>query len=633
MKLLMMRALSLFLLLLFSSLLLVHCGSADPDREANRLFVEAFTLVERAGEQERESLREAHQNYQQALANIDRIIEEYPETQVAVNVTQQQTRIGEMTIGELRRKVPVFEARAGALAGFPEMSRYLIGRIGDEVTRAERFIRLGHWYHEHGESPAEALEQAAQIAHRHWSTEVSDPIYNKLSVAYARFGEWPEALELADRIQNRQLLFDALEAIIGSGYVAQGQYSGNDPLLRLVEFAGPTRSAGLRADLVRELFGHGLEEAALDLADLPLPDPEGDALAHIDALTGLAEAYASNGAFEPARHVIEQIKRLDEDYADFALRDLSIELASRRMMEDAIAVVSGFDRDYFRETALAGIAVEFARNGQVTEALNILDEVPDQTGEKLDAYVEIAWLLTDFMDHERSDSLLQIVRPLMEDGTSPLQKIELKLRITDIYVMRNTRPEAAETLLQTGEILSDITSTGHRNRFLHRIAHKWLNLGRPDRILDMAAQFDMEHEHFDRLFTELLEAAVDAGYNDLALRLAGMSNRQHYYTYRLTDIHIRQNQFERAARIAYDIRNYYWRVLALAEASQGFAGSGDELLAAKAAADTLQFLSRIRLAEESEEALEYASSRMASAGITMNNELQSLAESLIGNLQ
>ncbi|MDI6402890.1 hypothetical protein QLX67_12860, partial [Balneolaceae bacterium ANBcel3] len=75
------------LLLIVLGGLLVQCSTPkDTDREANRLFVQAFRLTEQALKLEQDDPAEAYTLYQQALQNIDQIIENYPDTQVAVDV-------------------------------------------------------------------------------------------------------------------------------------------------------------------------------------------------------------------------------------------------------------------------------------------------------------------------------------------------------------------------------------------------------------------------------------------------------------------------------------------------------------------------------------------------------------------
>ncbi len=617
-------------------LLLVQCGSPDPDREANRLFVEAYRYTEEAREIERDDPVAAYEKYRGALANIDKIIESYSETQVAVNVTQQQTRVGELTIGELRRIVPVFQARARALESFHDLSRYLTGRIGDDVTKAEQQIRYARWVQNNDGPYSKILDEVAQSAHLHWNTEVSDPIYHQLTSAYASFGEWDKALEMADRIQDRLLLYHSLENIITGGYVRQAENGEIAPLLRIMDYVSPTEEIRLLTIVAEDLFDREMGEEAEAFTGQPIPGPEGgDELDHIDALTSLASMYATRGSFDASRSVISAIRDIDADYADFALRDLSIELARRQKMEEANEIVSGFERSYFRDTSIAGIAIQHARNGMVTDALEMLNTLSEELSETTNARIEIAYILADYGDKERSDSLLVATNPLLENINSALQQTEFRLRMVEIYLMRNERSQAAASLERTEETALQISGAGNRNLMLSEIISKWIQLGRPDRVLDIAAHLAMDHAGFRDIMTDLLKTSIQADYHDLAGSLALMTENLHYYRYYITGLYLESKSLERAANTSYDIRNYYWRAKALADLAHylHLHGADTSTTSQKAASDALQTIQRIRSERERDEALEYAASRFAAANFTMNQELESLAAKLLGNIE
>lgn len=626
------QPLFLFSILVFA-LLLVQCGSTDPDREANRLFVEAYRLTDEARDLENENPVEAYQKYESALARIERIIEEFSETDVAVNVTQQQTRIGEMTIGELRRIVPVFEARANALDSFERLADYMFNRVDDELQRAEKKIRYARWLRDRDQAYTSVLEDVSQLANRQWNTEISDPIYLRLSSAYALFGDWESAIQTADRIQSRRMLFEALETMIEAGYVRQDDEQMLEALLQLIEYAGPTESLQLVSGIVSDLFQLGEGETARELVADPLPLPDDDAvLEHIEALSNLSNVFATNGAFETSRLLIREIASLEEDYADFALRDLSVELARRRNIDEAFEIVNEFDRDYFRYEASSRIAVVQAENGRVSEALHLLSRVPDDVAEKADAKISIAYLLEDFGDHERSDSLLQVAQPTLETVSSVLQQAQLLIGLAEVYQHKEERSLAAQTLIEAEEKILAISGSGSRNHMITEISRMWIRLGRPDRVLDLATGFDMNHDGFQPLFQQILEAAIRENLHDLARTLSAMTDRPHFYTYYLAGLYIERNDLETAADISYDIRNNSKRAKALVDLSYTFTVNNVSAEADKTAADAIQVIRRIRSEAEREEVLCYVASRLAASGITMNQELHALISDVLGDL-
>lgn len=626
-----------FLLWIPVLFLLSYCGTSDPDREANRLFVEAYRLTERAGELEQEDPVAAYRHYREALDNIEKIIEDYSTTTVAVNATQQQTSIGELTIAELRRKVPLLESRAGALEGFHELTLYLAGRMDDETESAELKIRYAQWAYANEDTTLyhELMEQVRSEADQHWNTEITDPIYSRLAVTYSKHRRWPQALEAANQIQDSELLSRTLENILDNGFIQHAEKSGYEDIIPQLDYVSPTDHINLLERMAVDLFSTGAREEALSLlTSLPPADEDDDMLAHIDALTRLSEAYTSRGEFEASRSIIDEIRELDEDYADFALRDLSIELARRQNMDEALEIAHSFGREYFEHAAIARISVQHAANGMISEALTMLDDIPYDVSEKAESYIDIAYLLSDYGDNERADSLLNAAGPLMENIDSHALRLELALETADIHMLRNERSLAADVLDEAENNVMQISGSQNLNYIIEQIVSRWITLGRPDRVLESAVYFDMEQEEGSRRMQRLMEQASDNGYHELARSLAGMSEKQHHLLFLLNQHYLERNNIDRSIELSYDIRNYHWRSKALSDLAGVLAGiSGREVETEKAATDALQTIQRIRDEATKEETLLYVSSRLSASGITMNESLKSLAKELLGQFK
>ncbi len=625
-----------FLFAFFAFLALSQCSSTDQEQEANRLFVESYRFAEQAREKEQTDPIASYEYYRQALENIDEIIDEYPETGVAVNVTQQQTRIGDMTVGELRRKVPLVESRARAMDGFHELTMYLVGRSNDEALSAEKQIRYADRIIQTGNEGRyrNILEQVSEWAHRHWNTTITDPVYLQLSKSYSNAGFWTEALDAADRLQNRDMLYQAIRHMLDDGILNDSENSVQERIFSYFQYVSSVQQLQLLRIAAADLFTLDRQEEADALIDRGLPSAEQEAiLEHIDALTRLSAEYASHGSFSRSRIIIEDIEEMDENYADFARRDLSMHLARRHHVDEALEIASNFSRDYFRDTSVARIAVQVARNGRISDALELLDDVADDVTDKVDSYIEIAYLLSDYGENERSDALLELSRPLIEQIDSPLRRSELWLRIADCYMARNARSYAAETLGEAEADVLMINSGEGLNHMIVQTLSKWIKLGRPDRALDMAEHFRMNHDGFEENMKRVLDLAVNAGFHDLARSLAGITPDVHYFLHLLNQYYLDQNDIDRAIELSYGIRSFEWRARSQSDLVMALQKAGRETEKDKAASDALQTVDRIRDRDKKAETLLYVASRLSAAGQTMSRELKSIISDILSQFE
>lgn len=621
----------LFLLLLF----LVQCSSEDPDREANRLFVEAFRLIESADNLQQYDPVEVFEKYNQALLNIDRIIGSYADTDVAVNVTQQQTRIGELTIGELRRMVPLMQARAEAVDGFLNLSLYLSDHIESEEERAAFYLQQYAWYYAAGdtETATRLLAKAERLAERHWNSAVSDPIFRLVSLALADRAYWERALDTANRIQTRSHLMAALHYIVQSGYLREHAVSGVERIRFFLDDFDATEQLMLTTSMAEELMRYGHDNLAMELVRTGAPPVDADGiLTYIEALINLSGVYARHGVFDRALQVAKLIEEIDGNYSPFALRDISIELARFGELEQALEMASAFERDYFRFDAVAGMAAARSAAGSVSDALELARSLPDEAPEKAEAYASIIQDLSDFGDFDRADSLMQGALTLSETIDSPIRSAQVHMQLADAYKTMGNLSEAAGLLAEAENAALQISSSETRNHILLQTGLLWIDLGRPDRVPDMFIHLRMDEPTFAELVTELLAAALRAGYHDLARMLPGITEHQPQFLYRLHALYVERGDLERARTLAYEIRNYQWRSRALADLAGLFEAEGQRTESDKVAADALLVLQRIRQSEERNAALHYTAARLAAAGVSMDGTHRTLVAQLMDEM-
>lgn len=615
-------------------LTLSHCGKSDPDREANRLFVEAYRLSENAAELEQQDPVAAFEKYNQALQNIDKIIEEYPDTPVAVDATQQRTLLGDMSIGKLRLTVPRMKDRASALDNFHELTKYLSDRRG-ELQKVEYLINYaGYLYRfEHTDHFAEIITEVSEMAHNHWNTEVSDSIYMRLSGLYAATESWNKAIEMADYIQNQQLIRSSLEKIIDEGFVADQKGDAPDRLSDLISFLNPNRRLHIISNLSSALLEADCREVATDLVRSNIQGPDTDgALERIDVLNELATTFSRYGEFELVDEIVSKIDNIDDDYTGFALREKATQMYRQGKRDEAMEMIASFDRNYFRHTSLSEIAVQRAESGLITNALELVDELPDQMMEKTDSKIKIAYILADFGDYERSDSLINAVLPGINELGSSLNRARKHLMLAEIYAMRNERSLSAGALERAEDHAKEISGSESINSVLTDIFRLWVDLGRPDRALDLAAWFRMDHDSFEKSIPGLFRHAIERDYHDLAKSLAGITDSRAYFEYILNSIYLDMERTVRSRQLAYDIRSFEWRARAVSDLAMELKMDNEDAASNKAATDVLQMLDRIRNKENRERSLLYVSKRLSAAGIAMNEERKTLLKELVGQL-
>ncbi len=618
-------------ILLSLPVFLVQCGKDDADREANRLFVEAYRLTESGQQSEARDPVEAYSYYRQAIEKIDKIIDNYPATPVAVDVAQRRTRIGDITIGQLRDKVPRFSALARAMEDFHELTIYLIA-MEDEQDRGLLHLSYARLLYEHGheERHEEAVSKVLQQADRHWNRELIDRLYLELSMHFSNHSRWERSLQVLDRIQDQQLLYEALYQLLENGYMRAADGGRIVRITTYLDYVDPVSRLTLIDRICDDLLATGNRSQAVSLLQ-EFPDPsENRALEYIDVLSRLSMTLANHGEYDYSRMIIGQIENIDSNYSDFARRDLATVIA-RHGGPDAAAVMAGdFDRVYFRHTSFAAIAVELVRQDSLSMAFSLLDRIPDTVTEKTESLLEIALLLEDNQDI--SDSLLQAAVPRIADISSPLVRSHSQISVADIHIHRDRRSQAAEAMEQAEVYASEVSDPENINQLISTIIRRWIALGRPDRALDMAAWYRMDHPSFERQIPDLYGFAISRGFHDFARTLAGMTDQRAYYRYLLITAYLDQGLISQPMELAYEIRDYYWRSRAQALLIADLKNKVNMATAERASTDALLTMQRIRDMSDKQRAFYHAASRMSAAGISMDRERKPIVIELLGQL-
>ncbi|TVQ70283.1 MAG: hypothetical protein EA363_08210 [Balneolaceae bacterium] len=609
---------------------LVQCGKGDADREANRLFVEAYRLTESGQQSEARDPVEAYSYYRQAVEKIDNIIDNYPDTPLAVDVAQRRTRIGDITIGQLRDKVPRFSALARAMDDFHELTIYLI-QLEDEQDRGLLHLSYARLLYEHGqeERHEEVVSKVLRQADRHWDRELIDRLYLELSMHFSNISRWERSLEVLDRIQDQQLLYEALYHLIADGYMRAADGGRLGRITTYLDYVDPVSRLALIDRICDDLLATGNRPQAVSLLQEDFHEPsENRALEYIDVLSRLSMTLANHGEYDYSRIIIKQIEKIDSNYYDFARRELATVIARHGEPGAAVDMAGDFDREYFRHTAFAAIAVELVRQDSLSMAFSLMDRIPDTVTEKTQSLLEIALLIED--NQEISDSLLQVALPRISDISSPLLRSNFQISVADVHIQRDRRSQAAEAMEQAEAYASEVSDAENINQLITTIIKRWVALGRPDRALDIAAWYRMDHPSFERQIPGLYDYAISRGFHDFARTLAGMTDQRAYYRYMLISAYLDRGLISQPMEHAYEIRNYYWRTRAQALLIADLKNKVNLATAERVSTDALLTMQRIRDRSDKQRAFFHAASMMSAAGISMDRERRPIVIELLG---
>jgi tetratricopeptide (TPR) repeat protein len=621
------------LILLLLTAILAGCGRADADREANRLFVEAYQLTEAANRSEIDDPAGSYGYYLRAVEKIDQIIANYPGTSVAVDVAQRRTRIGEITIGELRDKVPRLAAKSRALEDFHNLALHLAGMEDDE----EHFTRkLGHarLLHDRGfaDRHEEILRELAGRAERQWNRELTDRFYFELSTHYAELSRWEESLRFTDLIQDHSLLSDALLHLLDSGFIGEAPVRLFQRITVYLDYMNPVIRIRLIDRLCDGMLAAGYRPQAVAILQEDLPEPSDSRnLDHLNSLARLSATLGQHGEYDLSRAVIGLIGRTDPNYADFARRDLAVAMARRGEPDKGITFAGEFNRVHFRHTAFTSIALSMAESDSLQGALQLLERVPRNLAERTDVLLRIALMAADQGD--LADSLLNAAFPGIASVEAPMIRTGLYIRVAEIHLQRNRRSQAAEAMETAEEHAAAVSDPENINQTVASIIRTWLSLGRPDRALDAATWYRMDHPSFERKAPDLFAHAINRGYHDFARTLAGMTERRPYFQYVLVSAYLDHGMISQPSELAYEIRDFYWRSRALSLLTMDLKTKVNLATAERAATDALLVMQRIRDRHTKKQALFHAASFFASAELTMDQERRTLVTELLRQIE
>lgn len=407
----------------------IATASADDNAEANGLFVEAVQLFQRA--QTTQDPVSALALYDRSLANLDRIVQDYPKSDLAVRIISGQPtgrmsrEVIEQAAAETRDEVCWIRPDPQCLLSIAYRTAW---DIDDAVQRGMMTAEIALVLAEMGDEAAardaiaQALQSARQVdsdferdlqlpwivaaqakigdldAARQTIRSITDPLSRVLGVenivaAQLAVGDVHGALRTVQRVDDASARIGMLLSIAhkhaGSGNATGAQ----ETLVGTLRMAHNLKLGGDRAAALAEVAtAHakmGETERALEIAH----SIEG-ASEQATALRIIAAAQAEHGNRLAARKTFAQALRSASRITyslkrEEALSATVVAQAEAGDMDAAVEVGRGLEDDFTRATAFKRIAALRAQTGDIAGALEMARGI-DFTTEREEALREVA---------------------------------------------------------------------------------------------------------------------------------------------------------------------------------------------------------------------------------------------------
>lgn len=347
------------------ALVLVSC-SGDPNEQANKLFVEAQQLIERA---EKQGPEEQLQTLLSAEEKLKTIVIKYPAANLAVQLSSGQN-IGNISLKGMLEVIAV--AAWSACLASPKRACVL-----------NQAVKLVASFKDPGEMHTKALGAIAMAQAK----------AGLLKEAAATFDYAMQAARRIREIERIQIVISIGTAQANAGFLREARSAFDEALkmaqsqpltteTRAEEFASLAEAQG-KTGMMKEA-STTLDRALNNLKGIP--NESWNARERTSALASIARAQVKIGLgkeavanFEQAQQVAQSIK--DEKSRGSALGAIATAYARSGNIPDAqklleaIKVQDNYLDDYGRSVALAALAEAQAKVGNVAAALQIVQSI------------------------------------------------------------------------------------------------------------------------------------------------------------------------------------------------------------------------------------------------------------------
>ncbi len=231
----------------------------------------------------------------------------------------------------------------------------------------------------------------------------------------------------------------------------------------------------------------------------------------VQALERIAMCWERIGERDKAQSLLNETRKIQQRFLEvFGLkRDIVMNAAQSGCLTKLKEVIRKAPDPFIADLLLEQTVVELARNGQVKEALALVNEMARGKYWRQILVRRIAWQLAD--DGKVEDALA-----LAAKLSAPFEKVSLYRRVADVLRQRGQK-ERAIVLLSEALKLTDLLSEETRKFELAQIACSFARLGETNKALEVFSRSGLED---DNIRFEFALAFAEGGDFETALKFA-----------------------------------------------------------------------------------------------------------------
>jgi tetratricopeptide (TPR) repeat protein len=519
---------------------------SSPDEKANKLFVEAYQLINSAKEAEETSYPDALKLYKDALIKLESIVLDYPSTRLAVEIIQDKAKIGDYNVTEFKtRIVPLAELRAEAegdllacafllattisdieergealamIAGrCAEVRQYdkalrIVQEIRREPEKSQAFAKIAFGY-----ATAGQYDTALQVVSKVKSHFSVDGDMEKLAIKYAEVGRYDLALQVVERIADSYDRGNMLIKIIDK-YAESGQEEGKTEVLSQI------------LHVVKRISGQERFDALLKVADEYKALGQGQ-----KALNALSQAciWAGIDMKEYPSEVRLKLLQVAAKYEEFRRYDQAIKIFEKTETPSGVIIqhikserygtafqileAEALDHNWFIPSHtpefMPEIAIEYAKAGQYDQALR-LAELIDNVPLKAEMLAGIAVVYGEAGQESKRSELLSQALQEAEGSAHALAKVAMK------YAEVGQHDKVFQIATTIANFIdADLTSVDSRNshNLLRVISLQYADVEQYDLALQIANL--MQDDYKARLLIWIIERYDIWDHEEIALEI------------------------------------------------------------------------------------------------------------------
>jgi tetratricopeptide (TPR) repeat protein len=218
------------------------------------------------------------------------------------------------------------------------------------------------------------------------------------------------------------------------------------------------------------------------------------------------------GEFEKARELKDEAERMRRRiFETWRLKqDIAMKAAAKGDLTELKEVIKKAPDQIIADMLLRETIVKLARNGQIKEALALVNEMAVKDYHRQSLIGQIVWAL---VDAGKAEDAITIVRQLPKGQN----KVSLYIRIAEVFRGQGQKERAIEMLKEALAVLASLT--GDWRKFeLMRIACSFARLGETQKALEIFNR--PEVKGLQLFYHEFIFALAEGGDFETAIKLA-----------------------------------------------------------------------------------------------------------------